>query len=142
MAHHHENLDGTGYPAGLAGESIPLRARILAVADAYDAMSSSRPYRRRLSPEQIDDIFAKGAGVPVGPEGRRGAVRLPCRRRADPLQGARRQPSSRRRRYPRPPRGPVKLGLEMGTGSSSTRSLSLFPGPGPLRIKPAAPQLG
>ncbi len=68
VAHHHENLDGTGYPSGLAGESIPLEARILAVADAYDAMSSSRPYRRRLSPEQIDDIFRKGAGSQWDPK--------------------------------------------------------------------------
>ncbi len=63
VAHHHESLDGTGYPDGLAGDAIPLPARILAVADAYDAMSSTRPYRRRLSPGQIDAIFQKGAGV-------------------------------------------------------------------------------
>lgn len=63
VAHHHESYDGTGYPAGLAGEDIPLAARILAVADAFDAMSSSRPYRRRLSPDQIDEIFQKGAGT-------------------------------------------------------------------------------
>lgn len=63
VAHHHECMDGSGYPDGLAGESIPLEARILAVADAYDAMSSTRPYRRRMSPNQIDDIFRKGAGA-------------------------------------------------------------------------------
>lgn len=62
VAHHHENLDGSGYPSGLAGESIPLAARILAVADAFDAMSSSRPYRRRLSPSNIDEIFREGNG--------------------------------------------------------------------------------
>jgi HD-GYP domain-containing protein (c-di-GMP phosphodiesterase class II) len=62
VAHHHECVDGSGYPSGLVGEEIPLGARILAVADAFDAMSSSRPYRKRLSHQQIDDIFRKGAG--------------------------------------------------------------------------------
>jgi HD-GYP domain-containing protein (c-di-GMP phosphodiesterase class II) len=45
---HHERYDGTGYPDGLAGEEIPLAARILSVADALDAMTSDRPYRRAL----------------------------------------------------------------------------------------------
>ena len=63
VAYHHESMDGSGYPAGLRGDAIPLPARILAVADAFDAMSSSRPYRRRLSPVQIDEIFRKGSGV-------------------------------------------------------------------------------
>ncbi len=59
---HHESLDGTGYPTGLAGDDIPLEARILAVADAFDAMSSTRPYRRRLSPHDIDSRFREGSG--------------------------------------------------------------------------------
>lgn len=67
VAHHHEHLDGSGYPAGLAGEQIPLPARILSVADAFDAMSSSRPYRRRMTPDQIDEIFRRGAGVQWDP---------------------------------------------------------------------------
>ncbi|MBE3070893.1 MAG: HD domain-containing protein [Planctomycetes bacterium] len=50
--HHHERLDGTGYPDGLAGDAIPLEARILAVVDAYDAMTSERPYRPPLSHEE------------------------------------------------------------------------------------------
>ena len=50
VRHHHERYDGTGYPDGLAGEAIPLAARIVAVCDAYDAMTSDRPYRRRLDP--------------------------------------------------------------------------------------------
>lgn len=62
VRHHHESLDGTGYPDGLAGDAIPFEARILAVADSYDAMSSTRPYRRRLTPSQIDEIFQKGSG--------------------------------------------------------------------------------
>jgi HD-GYP domain-containing protein (c-di-GMP phosphodiesterase class II) len=48
---HHERIDGRGYPGRLAGESIPLGARIIAVADAYDAMTTDRPYRRALSSE-------------------------------------------------------------------------------------------
>ena len=68
VAHHHENYDGTGYPEGLEGEEIPRIARVLAVADAFDAMSSTRPYRRRLAPEQIDHIFRTGSGVQWDPE--------------------------------------------------------------------------
>jgi len=52
IRHHHERLDGTGYPDGLAGDAIPLEARILAVVDAYDAMTSERPYRPPLSHEE------------------------------------------------------------------------------------------
>ncbi|MFH1061611.1 MAG: HD domain-containing phosphohydrolase [Candidatus Omnitrophota bacterium] len=47
--HHHERIDGTGYPQGLSGEDIPLGARILAIADSYQAMTSDRPYRKALS---------------------------------------------------------------------------------------------
>ena len=68
VRHHHESLDGTGYPCGISGETIPLEARILAVADSYDAMSSTRPYRRRLSPMQIDDILRKGSGTQWDPK--------------------------------------------------------------------------
>jgi putative nucleotidyltransferase with HDIG domain len=49
VRHHHENWDGTGYPDGLHGEGIPLGARVLAVVDCYDALTSDRPYRRALS---------------------------------------------------------------------------------------------
>ncbi|WP_435008334.1 HD-GYP domain-containing protein [Tundrisphaera lichenicola] len=67
VAHHHEHFDGSGYPAGLAGEAIPLAARILAAADGFDAMSSTRPYRRRLTPLAIDEILRKGSGVQWDP---------------------------------------------------------------------------
>jgi putative nucleotidyltransferase with HDIG domain len=63
VRHHHESMDGTGYPDHLSGNDIPLEARILAVADAFDAMSSNRPYRKRLSFLRIDDIFRNGRGV-------------------------------------------------------------------------------
>jgi diguanylate cyclase (GGDEF)-like protein len=51
VLHHHERYDGTGYPAGLAGEEIPLASRVLAVADAFETMTGGRPYRSRLSTE-------------------------------------------------------------------------------------------
>ena len=51
ILHHHENYNGTGYPNGLAGDNIPLTARILAVANTYDAMTTSRPYRMALTHE-------------------------------------------------------------------------------------------
>lgn len=62
VRHHHESYDGTGYPDRLSGEAIPVEARILAVADSFDAMSSNRPYRRRLGLNQIDQIFRDGRG--------------------------------------------------------------------------------
>ncbi len=51
ILHHHESYDGNGYPHGLKGEEIPLESRILAIADAYDAMTSDRPYRKGILPE-------------------------------------------------------------------------------------------
>jgi HD-GYP domain-containing protein (c-di-GMP phosphodiesterase class II) len=63
VRHHHERIDGTGYPDGLAGEAIPLVARILAVADACDAMMTARPHRPALAPEQIETLIAAGAGT-------------------------------------------------------------------------------
>ncbi len=51
VMHHHERYDGLGYPMGLKGEEIPLEARLFAVMDTYDAMTSDRPYRKALSPE-------------------------------------------------------------------------------------------
>ena len=62
VKHHHERWDGGGYPAGLSGEDIPREARIIAVADAFDAMTSNRAYRRALSWAAVQDDFIKGAG--------------------------------------------------------------------------------
>ncbi len=64
---HHEWYDGKGYPKKLAGENIPLGARILAVADAYDAMTCPRPYRPRLSNEDAVQALKKGAGTQWDP---------------------------------------------------------------------------
>jgi HD-GYP domain-containing protein (c-di-GMP phosphodiesterase class II) len=62
ILYHHEHYDGGGYPDGLVGEKIPLLARILAVADAYDAMSTTRPYRPAMPYERVEEILTEGAG--------------------------------------------------------------------------------
>ncbi|MCA9062011.1 MAG: HD-GYP domain-containing protein [Planctomycetaceae bacterium] len=67
VLHHHEAVDGSGYPHGLKGENIPLAARILAVADAYDAMTSNRPYRRGMPVEKAESILRSGAGTQWDP---------------------------------------------------------------------------
>ena len=67
-AYHHERMDGTGYPDGLGGDEIPLEARIFAVADAYDAIRSKRPYKRaRSHPEAVQRI-RDGAGSHFDPQ--------------------------------------------------------------------------
>jgi response regulator RpfG family c-di-GMP phosphodiesterase len=65
--YHHERYDGKGYPSGLAGENIPEVARILAVADAYDAMASDRSYRRALPQDVIRSEIEKGKGTQFDP---------------------------------------------------------------------------
>ena len=65
---HHERWDGKGYPQGLKGEEIPLPSRILAVADAYDAMTQDRPYRRAMSAEDAAAEIKKNAGSQFDPE--------------------------------------------------------------------------
>ncbi|HUY36531.1 MAG TPA: HD domain-containing phosphohydrolase [Pirellulales bacterium] len=62
VLHHHEAWDGSGYPHGLAGENIPYLARIVAVADSYDAMASDRPYRPGMDDAKLDAIIRSGAG--------------------------------------------------------------------------------
>lgn len=62
IRHHHERVDGSGYPDRLAGAAIPLGARIVAVADVYDALTSDRPYRPRLSHAQALDLLRAEAG--------------------------------------------------------------------------------
>jgi HD-GYP domain-containing protein (c-di-GMP phosphodiesterase class II) len=62
ILHHHESFDGRGYPAQLQGEDIPWPARILAVVDAYDAMTSNRPYRAGMPAQRAEQILRDGAG--------------------------------------------------------------------------------
>lgn len=66
--YHHERCDGRGYPSGLRGEEIPYIARIIGVADSYDAMSSSRVYRARLSDEEILQEFIRCKGTQFDPD--------------------------------------------------------------------------
>ena len=68
VLHHHERWDGSGYPDGLPGQQIPLGARIIFVADAYDAMTSERIYRRRVSSEQAVAELQRCAGSQFDPE--------------------------------------------------------------------------
>ena len=67
VAQHHEWFDGSGYPAGLAGENINLHARILSVADAFDAIISDRPYRKGLPKQQAIEILEGKAGMQFDP---------------------------------------------------------------------------
>ncbi len=67
VRHHHERWDGKGYPDGLAGENIPLCARIMAVADVYDALTSDRPYRLAWTPEQALAYVREGSGTAFDP---------------------------------------------------------------------------
>jgi putative nucleotidyltransferase with HDIG domain len=68
VRHHHERFDGKGYPDGLAGTEIPLEARILQVADAYDAMTQDRPYRSAMTSEAASFWIAGLAGVCFDPD--------------------------------------------------------------------------
>ena len=67
VRHHHERFDGTGYPDGLAGEQIPIDARIIAVADAFDAMTANRAYRLPVDPEEALARIEQGAGSQFDP---------------------------------------------------------------------------
>ena len=67
IKHHHERMDGTGYPDGLKGDQIPLGARIVYVADAFDAMTEARPYRSAISIEEAMSELQKNAGTQFDP---------------------------------------------------------------------------
>ena len=67
VRHHHENWDGTGYPAGISGESIPLASRIIMFADTLDAITTDRPYRKALAPEEARKEFIKFRGKQFDP---------------------------------------------------------------------------
>lgn len=68
VRHHHERWDGMGYPAGLRGKDIPFGARVIAVADTFDAITSSRPYREALSYEEGFKEIERVAGTQLCPE--------------------------------------------------------------------------
>ena len=68
VRHHHERWDGAGYPFGLHGEETPLSARLMAVADAYSAMTTDRPYRKGMDPQKALCILENGAGTQWDPQ--------------------------------------------------------------------------
>jgi putative two-component system response regulator len=68
VAQHHERFDGSGYPAGLEGEQISLHARIVAVADAFDALTSDRPYRKGVPQEKAIEILKQNSGTQFDPK--------------------------------------------------------------------------
>jgi putative nucleotidyltransferase with HDIG domain len=80
--HHHERFDGSGYPDGLAGEDIPLGARIFALADALDAMTSDRPYRRAMSLEDAITEIERCSGKQFDPAIVSAFLRIPVDRLA------------------------------------------------------------
>ena len=71
VRHHHERWDGSGYPDGLGGEAIPLHARVFALADALDALTTDRPYRAAVGWQEAREIDPRGRGQPVRPGDRR-----------------------------------------------------------------------
>ena len=68
VKHHHERYDGKGYPGGLSGKNIPLLARIIAIADAFDAMTNSRSYHKALTPAEAVEEVKRCAGTQFDPE--------------------------------------------------------------------------
>ena len=67
VRHHHENWDGTGYPDGLRGKAIPIGARVLAIVDCYDALTSDRPYRRAMSHDHAIAMIVERRGTMYEP---------------------------------------------------------------------------
>src|SRR5258708_21472105 len=86
VRHHHENWDGTGYPDGLKGEEIPLGARILSVVDCFDALTSDRPYRGRMTAPQAVQIIVERRGIQYDPAG--GDALVACYERIMPPRDA------------------------------------------------------
>lgn len=80
VRHHHERWDGKGYPDGIGGEAIPLGARIFAVADSFDAMTSDRPYRRAMSVKDARVEVARCRGTQFDPDVVDAFVRVPAER--------------------------------------------------------------
>ena len=67
IVQHHERYDGTGYPYGIAGEEISLKARVLSIADTFDAMMQDRPYRKALSLARVKEELRTSAGTQFDP---------------------------------------------------------------------------
>jgi len=67
VGYHHEKFDGSGYGKGISGEDIPIRARIFAIADVFDALTSKRPYKEPLTYQETMDILEAGRGSHFDP---------------------------------------------------------------------------
>ena len=80
VRHHHERWDGTGYPDGLGGEDIPLVARVVTVADVFDAITSNRPYRTALALDEAREEVARGTGSHFDPAVVEAFMRIPLER--------------------------------------------------------------
>jgi HD-GYP domain-containing protein (c-di-GMP phosphodiesterase class II) len=91
VRHHHERLDGSGYPDQLTGAEIPLGARIIAVADTFDAITSTRPYRPARTHNEALEILDEEAGVRLDPVGVSAFRNCYSERRPRPLWNARRK---------------------------------------------------
>jgi HD-GYP domain-containing protein (c-di-GMP phosphodiesterase class II) len=86
MLYHHERYDGTGYPFGLEGDAIPLEARIFAAVDAYDAMTSDRPYRKALPHEEALRDIQRNSGIQFDPQVVEVFTRVMTRAKSPPAQ--------------------------------------------------------
>jgi putative nucleotidyltransferase with HDIG domain len=86
VSQHHERFDGKGYPGGLSGDSISLHARILALADVFDALSSDRPYRPGLSRDAVVDHIRMDAGRHFDPAVVEAFLRIEARRNGDGIE--------------------------------------------------------
>ncbi|MCH8921107.1 MAG: diguanylate cyclase, partial [Chloroflexi bacterium] len=87
--HHHEHFDGSGYPDGLAGEDIPLASRILLVTDAFDAMTTDRPYRKAMPVEAAIEELERNSGSQFDPAVVEAFLRILARDGAQPLRSMR-----------------------------------------------------
>jgi len=85
ILHHHEHFDGSGYPDGLTGDRIPIASRILLVTDAFDAMTTDRPYRRAMPVESAVDELKRNVGTQFDPEMVAAFLRILERHGAQPL---------------------------------------------------------
>jgi putative nucleotidyltransferase with HDIG domain len=94
VRHHHERWDGTGYPDGLSGRAIPVGARIVAVCDAYRAMTEDRPYREALGPDEARRELEEGSGTQFDPECVAALLRALDRRQATAKVVALRPPTA------------------------------------------------
>ena len=95
MRHHHEYWDGTGYPDGLEAQTIPLGARILAIVDCYDALTSDRPYRRALSHGCAVAMIHERRGTMYDPDIADAFLRIVQRLHAEPATEGARRPQTR-----------------------------------------------